>query len=128
MAVEPGDFVNRDAITTRVLQQVAWQASAAGRALSWGLGAVAAMVRAGEAGEELRKALAGRDAKNVMIVLHMDEAQRVPPTADGVVSLHTRGMEGDIPTSFQMEQGHAQKDNQSDESHVRLSFLERKDN
>ncbi len=98
VAVEPEDFVNRDAITTRVLQQVALQASAAGRVLSWGLGAVTAMVRAGEAGEELRKALAGRDARNATVVLHMDEAQRIPPTADGVVSLHTRGMEGGIPT------------------------------
>ena len=98
VAVEPGDFVNRDAVTTRVLQQVAHQASAAGKALSWRLGAVAAMVRAGEAGKELRKALAGRDAKNAMMVLHMDEAQRIPPTADGLISLHTRGMEGDVPT------------------------------
>lgn len=96
--VEPGDLVNRDTITTRVLQQVARHSSATGKALSWGLGAVAAMVRAGSAGEELRKALADRGARNAMIVLHMDEAQRIPPTADGVVSLHTRGMEGDIPT------------------------------
>ena len=98
VAVEPEDFANREAITTRVLQQVARQASAADKALSWGLGAVTAMVRAGEAGEELRKALAGRDARKTMIVPHMDEAQRIWPSADGVVSLHTRGMEGGVPT------------------------------
>lgn len=98
VAVEPADFVNRDAVTTRVLQRVARQASAAGKALSWGLGAVTAMVRAGEAGEELRKALAGREAKHSTLVLHLDEAQRIRPAADGMVSLHTRGMEGDVPS------------------------------
>ena len=98
VAMEPADFVTRDAVTTRVLQHVARRASGAGQALSWGLGAVAAMVRAGEAGDELRKALAGRDARKATILLHIDEAQRIPPTADGVVSLHTRGMEGGVPT------------------------------
>ena len=98
VTVEPGDLVNRDAVTTRILQQVARRASTAGKTLSWGLGAVTAMVRAGEAGEELRKALAGREAKQSTVVLHMDEAQRIRPPADGMVSLHTRGTEGEIPT------------------------------
>lgn len=87
------DLSSTSALTERVRREAEDQGPIASRVVAQFLQALASSLRMEGSGTELRNIMADRTAKRTKIVLHMDEAQVVEPSAQpGLLMLHTRGL------------------------------------
>ena len=95
VSLDNEDLRGRDALGLRLNEAAEETGDNKTRLFGMALQAVAATFRAKEVGQELREALAAKNVRDLVVVLHLDEAQTVADTeADVLRGLHRRGLSG----------------------------------